>query len=80
MEKRLVIRNVIRATYGNSNKYNENPYPLDLEKKLRPYVEKGYLKTDFKSLTEVAKIIEGWYGEMVVVSYDGTIIFYNGDY
>ena len=81
-DKNFRINNVSLASYGYCVNYNSADYRYDseLEAKLKPYVENNYLKTDMKSLSEVAKILESWNGNMVVVNSDGTITFYNGDY
>ena len=81
MAKKFEMKNVFRATYGYHEKYSdENRYPKKLEKALAPYVVNGYLKTDIKSLAEVADIIDGWYGESVIVNEDQTITFYDTCY
>lgn len=76
----LKMNNVFRASWGYNNPYNDNQYSKELQELLRPYVENGLLKTDFKSLQEVAKILQGYSGEIVVVDSEGTITFYNTDY
>lgn len=81
MAKRFEMNNVYRASYGYCEKYGgEYRYSKELEKKLRPYVVEGYLKTDIKSLAEVAKILDGWSGEMVTINDDQTITFYDANY
>jgi len=81
-DKNFKMNNVSLASYGYWVNYNSSDYRYDpeLEAKLKPYVENNYLKTDIKSLSEVAKILGSWNGDMVVVNDDGTITFYNGDY
>jgi hypothetical protein len=81
-DKNFRLNNVSVASYGYWENYNSPNYRFDpeLEAKLKPYVENNCLKTDIKSLSEVAKILDGWNGDMVVVNGDGTITFYNGDY
>lgn len=81
-DKNFKMNNVSLASYGYYVSYNDANYRYspELEAKLKPYVENNCLKTDIKSLSEIAKILGNWNGDMVVVNSDGTITFYNGDY
>ena len=79
--KGFQLKNVYLASYGYREKYNENNgYCFEFEKEIEPYVVNGYLKTDIKSLAEVAKILDNYSGDMLVVNDDETITFYDGDY
>lgn len=81
-DKNFRLNNVSLASYGFDAKYGTDEYRYDaeLEEKLKPYTDNDYLKTDIKSLAAVAKVLNSWNGDMVVVNEDGTITFYNGDY
>lgn len=80
--KNFKLNNVFIASYGYCERYGHSDFKFSksLEEELSPYVENDYLKTDIKSLSEVAKILDNYTGDVVVVNGDGTITFYNTDY
>lgn len=79
--ERLELKNVYLATWGYWEKYGgKHRNSKEFEEKLKPYVVEGYLKTDIKSLAEVAKILDIYAGEMLVINDDQTITFYDANY
>lgn len=78
--KNFKLNNVSVASWGHCESYNSNRHSPEFEEVIKPYVENDCLKTDIKSLSAVAKILDEYTGELLGINDDGTFTFFDANY